>query len=620
MKSGFDKSKGTAANARKDAGANGGSNEEGGTSVSKRFRSAPGNGGRVVRSLLTAAIVGGLYFYILLPPLNPMSGEFYAFLIVVLVAALLGFGSRPPEEQSVEWDDAPGSEPLFVVVGGRLRINLNRFFRPRSTRRSSGRMHPWQKLLAGALAAVGLACVLGNVSSMVIFHAGAYRDLLDVQTGDFASEVSEVSYNRIPMLDLYSAIQLGRRALGNISSNSNLVSQFEVSDAYSQINYRGEPVRVSPLEYGNLIKWFNNRAEGIPAYVVVNMVSQETRLVQLEEGMRYTTSEHFGRNLYRFLRFQYPTMMFGDVNFEIDDDGQPWWVCSREVHTIGLFGGVDVRGAVMVNAVTGEHQYYEEVPSWVDRVYSANLLVEQYNYHGTLVSGWLNSWLGQKGVTITTDGYNYIALNDDVYMYTGVTSAGSDESNVGFILVNQRTKEARFYHVTGAEEYSAMSSAEGAVQHLNYSATFPILLNISDEPTYFMALKDGAQLVKMYAMVNVGDYQITATGSTVKACQSAYEQLLEENGIIVTDHVEEEPTELESVTGVIADLRSAVINGNTVYFLALQGQEGVYYSISASQEPMAVLLNPGQEVTLGYIPGESGSILEAQSLTLTPAG
>ena len=580
-------------------------------------QSNPGSGQfrRVLVSVLVTAVLGALYYYVMLPPINLKSEGFYFFLLLLLAVHLSIYNVLGGEKgQSSSFSE---DEPLFTMEGNRLNLNLRKFQRrPQKARRPSG---AWGAVVGGLLALAAAALVLGSISSLTIFHAGAYRDLLDVQVGDFASEVSEVSYNRIPMLDRDSAVQLGKRALGNISTNSNLVSQFEVSDEYAQINYREEPVRVSPLEYGNLIKWFNNRSEGIPAYVIVNMVTQETRLVKLEEGMKYTTSEHFGRNLYRYLRFLYPTMMFGDVNFEIDDEGNPWWICSREVHTIGLFGGVDVRGAVMVNAVTGEHQYYEEVPSWVDRVYSADLLVEQYNYHGTLVSGWLNSWFGQKGVTVTTDGYNYIAMNDDVYMYTGVTSAGSDESNVGFILVNQRTKDARYYHVTGAEEYSAMSSAQGAVQHLHYTATFPILLNISDEPTYFMALKDGAELVKMYAMVNVGDYQITATGTTVKACQSAYEQLLIENGITVTEVLPEEDLENQrEVSGKVADIRSAVIGGNTIYYLSLEGAEQVYYSISAAQQRSVVILNPGDSVTIRYsiAQGEDNSILDALQLTV----
>lgn len=573
-----------------------------------------GGASAALKSLLVTAVVSAAYYYVVLPPINLMSEDFYIFLVVIALIFILawsGFAGTPKKAKKnkqndyVEYEEP--RERLFIFNGAGYDLNP-RFFeqlfrggKHKGKKKLSGGLP--QVIALGVILASVLVLIFGSIVSMTMFHSDAYYNLLSVETGDFAEDVSEVSYKKIPMLDKDSAVQLGRRALGSISSNSNLVSQFEVSYDYSQINYQEKPVRVSPLEYGNLIKWFNNRSEGIPAYVIVNMVTQEAQLVKLDEGMKYMTCEHFSRNLYRHLRFQFPTYMFGDVNFEVDDEGNPWWVCSREVHTIGLFGGVDVKGAVMVNAVTGESEYCEEVPTWVDRVYDAELLVGQYNYHGALGSGWVNSWLGQKGVTITTDGYNYIAMNDDVYMYTGVTSAGSDESNVGFILVNQRTKEARYYNVTGAEEFSAMSSAEGAVQHLNYMSTFPILLNISDEPTYFMALKDSAQLVKMYAMVNVGDYQITAIGSTVAACQSAYEQLLIENGITVTETVDETDAadvETAQAEGKIADIRTAVISGNTYYYVALEGSEKVYYSISAAAQRDVVILNKGDEVTVTY--------------------
>lgn len=573
-----------------------------------------GGASAALKSLLVTAVVSAAYYYVVLPPINLMSEDFYIFLVVIALIFILswsGFAGTPKKAKKnkqndyVEYEEP--RERLFIFNGAGYDLNP-RFFeqlfrggKHKEKKKLSGGLP--QVIALGVILASVLVLIFGSIVSMTMFHSDAYYNLLSVETGDFAEDVSEVSYKKIPMLDKDSAVQLGRRALGSISSNSNLVSQFEVSYDYSQINYQEKPVRVSPLEYGNLIKWFNNRSEGIPAYVIVNMVTQEAQLVKLDEGMKYMTCEHFSRNLYRHLRFQFPTYMFGDVNFEVDDEGNPWWVCSREVHTIGLFGGVDVKGAVMVNAVTGESEYCEEVPTWVDRVYDAELLVGQYNYHGALGSGWVNSWLGQKGVTITTDGYNYIAMNDDVYMYTGVTSAGSDESNVGFILVNQRTKEARYYNVTGAEEFSAMSSAEGAVQHLNYMSTFPILLNISDEPTYFMALKDSAQLVKMYAMVNVGDYQITAIGSTVAACQSAYEQLLIENGITVTETVDETDAadvETAQAEGKIADIRTAVISGNTYYYVALEGSEKVYYSISAAAQRDVVILNKGDEVTVTY--------------------
>ncbi|MCD8346844.1 MAG: CvpA family protein [Lachnospiraceae bacterium] len=530
----------------------------------------------LILRLLVTVVLGGIYYYVMLPPINVKALDFWLFLFILLVIFIF----------------------VTLATSG-LRV----------TRREIS-LEPgvfWARCKVPSLLALVLfvAAAVALLYSSEIFHASSYYNLLDVQTGDFTEEVAEISYDRIPMLDKDSSVQLGSRALGSLSStDSSLVSQFEVSDAeYSQINYQDNPVRVAPLLYGNLIKWFNNREEGLPGYIIVNMVTQEASLVKLDEGMKYSTGEHFGRNLYRLLRFRYPTMMFGDVNFEIDEDGTPWWVCSRTIHTIGLFGGQDTQGAVLVNAITGESTYYEEVPTWVDRVYSADLLVEQYNYHGTLVNGWINSWLGQKGVTTTSDGYNYIAMNDDVYLYTGVTSAGNDESNVGFILVNQRTKEARYYSISGATEYSAMSSAEGAVQHLGYTATFPILLNISDEPTYFMSLKDSADLVKMYAMVNVKDYQITTTGSSVAECQANYEELLIENGVKVSDPIEVVEAETDTVTGTIKEIRSVVVDGNTIFYFSLDESyfgTGYYYAVSAADDQNAVIFDVGDEVTITY--------------------
>ena len=133
-----------------------------------------------------------------------------------------------------------------------------------------------------------------------------------------------------------------------------------------------------------------------------------------------------------------------------------------------MFGGQTIGRVVLCNAVTGECQDMpvEDCPTWVDRVYPADLLIQLYDYHGTLVNGFINSVLGQKGCLKTTEGYNYLAMDDDVWVYTGVTSVSGDRSNVGFVLMNQRTRETKYYEVAGAEEYSAMESAEGQVQNL----------------------------------------------------------------------------------------------------------------------------------------------------------
>ncbi len=526
------------------------------------------SGKNILINLSVTIVAGFIYFYIKLPPINLHSAAFYSFFLFVSVVycatAVITSGIyRQAENGKTFWKLLKGSciVPLIVI------------------------------------AAVFVVYVVGGLLSSVIIRSGAYAKLMTVETGDFTQDIEEISFDQIPMLDRDSAEKLGDRKLGELA---DMVSQFEVADNYTQINYRGRPVRVTPLRYGDVFKWLNNRSAGLPAYLIIDMVTQEVDVVRLSEGMHYTTAEHFSRNLYRHLRFQYPTFIFDEPTFEIDEEGTPYWVCSRVVKRIGLFGGTDIQGAVLVNAINGESQYYTDIPTWVDGVYSADIIMEQYDYYGTYQGGFINSLFGQKNVTVTTAGYNYIAANDDVYVYTGVTSAGSDESNIGFILTNQRTKQTTFYSIAGAEEFSAMNSAEGVVQHLNYTSTFPLLLNISNQPTYFMALKDYAGLVKMYAMVNVQQYQIVATGTSVEECQANYYKLLRQNKL---DTGEEPvlPADEETVVGTVVALRSAVIDGTTMYYVTLDGGNTVY-SISAGELEKVVLLNVGDYIGITYEP------------------
>ena len=241
----------------------------------------------------------------------------------------------------------------------------------------------------------------------------------------------------------------------------------------------------------------------------------------------------------------------------------------------------------------------------MDNLYPAGLIVQQYDYYGMYHNGFLNSMFGQKDVTVTTDDYNYIAMGDDVWVYTGVTSTGADQSNIGFILTNQRTKESKFYSCAGATEHSAMASAQGQLQHLEYTATFPLLLNVGGQPTYFMAMKDKAQLVKQYAMVNVQQYQIVATGDTVAQCEQNYLAMLGEKGLVDGSA---SLSGTETVEGTIAEIRSAVLDGNSVYFIQLIGGDR-FYSVKASEQPMAVILSKGDQVSITFRPGEE-SILE----------
>ncbi len=447
---------------------------------------------------------------------------------------------------------------------------------------------------------IALVCVLviiiGSLIGAVIFNASRYQKLLTVETGDFTEDVAQISYNQIPTLDKDSAAILGNRKMGELS---DMVSQFAVMDEYyTQINIKGQPVRVTPLEYVDIFKWFNNVKNGTPGYIQIDMVSQEVTLVRLDEGIKYSVADHFHRNLKRHIRFKYPTFIFDSPTFEVDDNGTPYWVCPRVQYRIGLFSGKDINGAVLVNAVTGECEYYtkDEVPSWVDRVYNADLIIEQYDYYGTLKHGYFNSIFGQKDSQVTTDGYNYLAMDDDVYMYTGVTSVTSDQSNIGFILCNQRTKETKFYEIPGATEYSAMNSAEGEVQNLRYTATFPLLLNIGDEPTYFIALKDAAGLVKRYAMVNVQQYQIVAQGDSLMECENNYIQLIKAAGI--SDGGNSAAQNLE-YTGTITEIRTAVVDSNSQYYFIVDGAPKIF-TMSVKDDNNIIVLNVGDSIKVTY--------------------
>ena len=546
----------------------------------RKPRKALGNAfTRTLINLGVTLLFGLGYFYFELPALNFHAEEFYVFVFllcaVYCVCAVLTSGFQ-----------GEGVKGYFGFVKKQCTI-------------------PFLVLVA-LIAAI----IIGGLTSWVVIRAGSYSKLLSIKDGDFASEVEEISYNQIPMLDEDSAARLGSRKLGELA---DMVSQFEILPSYTQINYQGRPVRVTSLAYGDLVKWFTNRSAGLPAYLIIDMVTQEAEVVRLDEGMKYTTAEHFGRYLPRHLRFHYPTYMFADPVFEINEEGEPYWVCPRMVKTIGLFGGADIQGAVLVNAVTGESQYYEEVPNWVDHVYDANLIMEQYDYYGMYHNGFINSIFGQRDVTHTTEGYNYIAIGDDVYMYTGVTSVTSDQSNIGFILSNQRTKETHFYSVAGATEASAQASAMSQVQQMRYVATFPLLLNIADQPTYFMSLKGEDGLVKMYAMVNVQQYNIVETGSTVAECEANYRRALADSGLISDGDAEAVPSDQEEISGAIAEIRTAVLDGNSYYFLRLEGQD-TFYAVNAAENPLAVILNAGDQVTIAYTAGEGGGILSGTSV------
>ena len=514
----------------------------------------------IVGALLVLLAAG--YYYIALPAINIHASGFWFFVISLFVIFLLGYIARKKytafemkQSKVVRWVGLVLVLIILVYLGGAL------------------------------------------LSSRVV-NAKKYQKLLKVENGEFTKDIVELSYDQIPLLDRNSATLLGNRKMGSMI---DMASQFEVDDIYSQINYQDKPVRVSPLKYANGIKWLTNMKDGIPAYIQIDMATQNTELVKLTEGIKYSTADHFNRNIYRHLRFNYPTYIFNELSFEIDEEGTPYWVCPVKKFNIGLFGGETVGRVVLCNAITGETIDYaiKDVPTWIDRAYSADLLIQLFDYYGTLKHGFFNSILGQKDCLVTTDGYNYLAIDDDVWVYTGVTSVSGDESNVGFVLMNQRTMETKFYEVEGATEYSAMDSAEGQVQNLKYEATFPLLLNISGEPTYFIALKDNAGLVKKYAMVNIQRYQIVGIGDTVSECEEEYQKLLSKEGIQKEEDTRKEGT----ITGVITKIAQGVVNGNSHYYIMVEGSEEIL-DVEVVSYIDIIKFDVGEEITLKYKIGE----------------
>lgn len=557
---------------------------------------------RIIISIIGTVIGAAVAYYFMLPPLNFKSTDTYMYFGVVAV--------------------------IFVVL---LFITSGALAKPEYTEYVKRKSIVPVIFIAILVVIVGI----GMVISSVFFRAKTYSQIISVdETKTFATDIQETDFSSVPVLDTEAASVLANRTLGDLAAIGK-VSQFEIATQFTQINYKNNPVKVTTLAYGDIFKWLKNTSTGLPGYVVVNMVTQKAELVTLPEGeyIRYSVNEHFGKYLMRHVRFAYPTYIFDTPRFEIDEEGRPFWLCPVLDKTIGLFGGTDVKGIIIVDAITGEMVEYttEEVRNstelqWIDGIYSEDLLVEQFNYYGQYQKGFINSILGQDGVRMATQGENFLAQGDDVYMYTGVTSAGNDQAIIGFVLINMRTKDASFYDISGATEYSAQISAQGAVQDYSYEATFPILLNINGQPTYFMTLKDSGDLVKRYAMVNVQNYQVVVTGEKISECTEAYVKSLKQNNINIDvdiDKIEDatqnnenaennEQVELLKVKGVISDIRTAVIGGNSVYFIELD-ESGVYYSIKASEAEKVVIMNVGDNVTISYAESE-GEIIEAETI------
>lgn len=513
--------------------------------------------------ILFTILFSGILYYFMLPPINPSSFAFWIYLVLII-----GFYT-------------------LIAACSNLKIE-NNILITKTPRQNDKFKYIWYGFIV-----VFLAISFVNIINSPIFSAKSYYNRIFVnETGVFENDVTLVDTSKLPLLDKDSSSKLGDRVMGQMT---DLVSQFTVSDLYTQINYNDEITRVTPLEYANVIKYFTNHKSGVPGYIKVNSVTGKTELVRLDQGMKYMPSAILNENLYRKLRFSYLTEIFGEASFEIDNEGNPYWIVPTLKYTgVGL--KKEVSGVIILDPKTGSSKKYNvgEIPSWVDHVYPSDLIIEELDDWGTYKNGFINSIFGQKGVVNTTDGYNYTVMNDDVYLYTGITSVASDESNIGFILCNLRTKETFFYSVSGAEEYSAMESAKGQVQQMNYDSTFPLLINLNNKPTYLLSLKDKAGLVKMYALVDVADYQKVVVTDSSEGIEKAIKNYLG-NSVIGTNE--------KTASIIINKINEVTIDGNTYYYL-LDFDNNKYKASIKINSNVLPFLEVNSKINITYIDNE----------------
>lgn len=451
------------------------------------------------------------------------------------------------------------------------------------------------KLCIGLGFALIAFTLIFSLLSSEMLNAGRYRDQIQItSSSEFDDQFDAIALNKIPLVDQNTAQQLGDKQIGRVQG---LGSQFDINNEYILINQKDKVYRVSALEYQDSIKWFQNREKGIPGYVRVNVTdASDVKLIVLDEGIKYAPSAFLSEDLMRHVRFKYRTDIFDATSFEIDDEGNPYYVISIIEPEIGWFGGWDTNAVITVDAVSGDMNRYaiDEMPAWVDRAQSARIAWYQIDNWGYYVNGWINTLIGQKDMIQTTDGFNYVSIEGQTHIFSGLTSVGADRSIVGFALINLRTKEATYIQVGGADEVSAMNSATGQVQHLNYESTFPVLLNVDGFPTYFMALKDYEGLVKLYAMVSVQDYALVGVGASVEEARLTYLKQLKDGGQIV-----DLPIDSVSLTGLVLDVKEVILDGTSVYYMMIDGQNALFV-VSSKTNVEASLTKVGDNVSLMY--------------------
>lgn len=471
-----------------------------------------------------------------------------------------------------------------------------------------------------------IVLIIVALTGSKLFNAKKYSELITINEGNFEEDIIEVDSDNIVVVDVKTAQRLGDRTAGTIKN----ASWYDVDDEYNLISINGEEYRISPVNYKGVFSYHKAKESGIPGYVLVNAKTQEAEFVSLEESIKYSPSAFWSYDLSRHIHSQYPTYIFGKSFFEVDDEGTPYWITSVKESKIGVFGGKVITGAVITDAVTGESNYYalSDVPEWVDHVCSVSDLMRLIGYHYKYSEGYFNfsntnvyrtayAYRDSKNSDEENDytpfeGYNSVlSKTGEILFYTGITPANNAESNIGFVLVSPRTGEVTFYSSTGAEESSAQVAAEGLVQNLKYSASFPTIVNVDGVETYFMILKDNAGLVQKYSLCNIANYSKCVVGDTLEETIQKYKVKIglvqgttADDDLQSGDGSDSEETiiyETTEVSGTVSNVKEAQIGGYTYYYFYLENSNDTVFMSSinnSNKQPFSLI--EGAEVTIEY--------------------
>ena len=518
-----------------------------------------------------------LYVFVEAPTLSPLyldGAIFWAMLITIYVGlnALMKIGEFSFDAEKTQ----PGQVPF-----------------------SFSARQKFPKLSAVIIAVPWILIVVVMILCSVFFQWKAYRDQLgEPEIKKFDNEVQAIDVAQIPIVDENLALQLAQKKLGERPA---LGSQVALYSATIQM-VDGELVWVVPLYHSGFFKWLTNLS-GTPGYIVVSATN--TNDVRYVEGykIKYHPGSYLLFDITRKVRFG-PGLMTGitDYSFELDDEGQPYWAISTYKNSRGF--SLPEADGILLNATTGQMDRYgmDEVPEWVDRVQPEDFVLTQIANRGNYVHGIFN--FANKDKYRPSEGHNIVYNNGRCYLFTGLTSVGSDDSAIGFIMVDMVTKEPIMYEMSGATEEAAQRSAEGRVQDLKYRATFPIILNIDSQPTYFMTLKDNIGLIKQYAFVSVTNYSTVGTGESVSAAMRDYENKLRSDGVTTIGKL---GGVVEQLEGTILRISGEYSGGNTVYKFLLSEKPDILFIAESTAGAELALTQPNDKIQVEYSLSSDGT-------------